>query len=104
MAVWVISRPLAQVRGVSRLEGEELAGGRVGPGRGIGEGEIGQAIIQATVRRVRREQGGIDMIENESVETLERDVHSGRLLEERGSFRRDRIYQEWKLSQLRLFS
>ena len=84
MAVWVISRPLAQVRGVSRLEGEELAGGRVGPGRGIGEGEIGQAIIQATVRRVRREQGGIDMIENESVETLERDVHGGRLVGGKG--------------------
>ena len=77
LSVRVIARPLAQVRGVSRLEGYELAGGRITPGRGVGKRGIGQAILQAVGCWVRREQGCVDVIEDEGVETLERDIHYG---------------------------
>ena len=79
LPVWVIAGPLAQVRGIAWLEREKLGAWLVRPGRGICEGDIGQAVFEAVGRyRVRRKQGGVDMIEDEGVETLERDIHCGR--------------------------
>jgi hypothetical protein len=75
LPVWVIPRPLAQVRGIPRLEGEKLAGRLVGPGRGVCEGGIGQAAMEAVRRGLRGEQGSIDVVEEKGVEALEWDIH-----------------------------
>lgn len=77
LPVDIISGPLAQVCGVIGFEGDELAGGLVGPGRGVREGGIGEAIVEAVGGMLRREKRGIDVIEDVGVETLERDIHCG---------------------------
>jgi hypothetical protein len=79
LPVWVVPGQLAHVRDFSRSKGEELAGGLVRPGGGIGEGDVGEAIFQAVAvgGGLCWENGGIEVIEDEGVETLQWDIHGG---------------------------
>ena len=61
------------------LERDELGGRLIRPGRGVCEGGIGQVVFEAEGRCwVRRKQGGVDIVEDKGVETLERDIHAWR--------------------------